>query len=74
MPTVLLSVWENHALVNLNFKLDFGSFNLRFQFYFGISSEIAKFPMNPQNSALEISATITANKTQKSQLGLILKN
>ena len=43
--------------VSVCILIDAGSFVLRFQFKFVISNEITKFPMNLQNSALEISAS-----------------
>ena len=54
----LLSHRMNHFLLNLNFQLDVGSFNLRFQFQFKISNEITKFHINVLNSLLEISASL----------------
>ena len=43
---MLLSNWVNRALVNSSFQLDVGSFDMWFQFYFGISTEITKFSVN----------------------------
>ena len=63
----LLSNWVNDALVNSNFQLDVGSFNLRVS-VFGTSNEITKFPMNLQNSTLEISESLMMSGTQKCHL------
>ena len=54
----LLSYRMNHFLINLNFQLDVGSFDLRFQFQFKISNEITKFHINLQNSLLETSVSL----------------
>ena len=59
----------NCALVNSNIQLDVRSFDLKFQFKFGISNEIAKFPMNLQNSTLEIPASLNDKWHTKRLLG-----
>ena len=56
-------------LVKLDFQLNVGSLDLMFQFQFGSSNEIPKFPMNLQNSNLEISASLMMSGTQKRSFG-----
>ena len=65
----------SRALVNFNFQLDVGSYDMRFQFQVGISNGIIEYPMNLQNLSLEIqSASLMMSGTQKFHLGLTLKH
>ena len=50
--------------VSVCILIDAGSFVLWIRFKFGISNEITKFPMNLQNSTLEISASLMTGGTQ----------
>ena len=46
MLFIIIIIIGESCPVNSNFQLDIGSFNLRFQFQFGASNEITKFPMD----------------------------